>query len=81
MIETKDLVLQALEKGFMIHGSGKPEKDRRYPNPVYSVMITATTKTKIVVYAAATHEDHETALRTAIENALERANSKVQKIK
>lgn len=80
-METKDLVLKALEKGFMIHGSGKAEKDKRYPNPVFSVMITATTKTKIVVYAAATHEDHEQALRQAIENAIERANSKVKPFK
>lgn len=78
---TAELVLLALEKGLMIHGLGPAEKDPRYPEPVFSVMITATTKKKIVVYGGHTDSDHETALRGALEKAIERANSKVKLLK
>lgn len=75
---TIELVLLALEKGFMIHGLGPAEKDPRYPEPVFSVMISATAKTKIVVYGGHTDPCHETALRCALAKAIERADSKVK---
>jgi hypothetical protein len=78
---TAELVLAALEKGLVIHGLGPAEKDARYPEPVYSVMISAASKTKILVYGGDTGPCHETCLRNAIEKALERAASNVKPLK
>lgn len=78
---TLDLVLLALQKGLMIHGMGDSITDARYPNPVFSVMVTATTKKKIVVYAASNHESHEEAVRTACASAIERADSVIKPIR
>lgn len=65
----QSLVLRALEKGYMIHGGAGKEEG------VYSVMISATTKRNIIVMACGTDPDHETALRYALTQALERGDS------
>lgn len=84
--DISSLVLRALELRLMIHGGGNAVTGRSqsgivYDTPVFSVMVSATTKTKIVVYAAATHESHEEALRIALTNAISRSESKVEEIR
>lgn len=78
----EQLVLRALELGLMIHGGGPAETGRSesgivYTVPVYSVLVSCTTKRSIVVYSCSTNEDHKEAVVEALTNAIERAESKV----
>ncbi|WYW00888.1 hypothetical protein Illi2_00206 [Pseudomonas phage vB_PpuM-Illi-2] len=62
------LLVQAMERGFRVHGGGPRDKG----DTTYSVMISRDTDTEILVLAAATEEDHCDALEKALTLALER---------
>ncbi|WYW01364.1 hypothetical protein Lauda_00208 [Pseudomonas phage vB_PpuM-Lauda] len=62
------LLVQAMERGFRIHGSGPREKGET----THSVMISKDTDTEILVLGAATEEDHCDALEKVLKLALER---------